>query len=107
MTGAFTILGDVAQATGPVAYTRWNELLRYLPAGEAGRGDRGLRHAYRVPREIMRLALLLLEHIAPDVEPPVAVPVGAEPPTIVHGDPPLDGRSRRRRGSRAPRACWR
>ena len=32
--GSFTILGDVAQATGPVPYRRWDELLPYLPGGE-------------------------------------------------------------------------
>jgi DNA helicase IV len=89
VAGAFTILGDVAQATGPIAYARWDELLRYLPAGDDAEIEE-LRHAYRVPREIMRLALPLLEHIAPDVEPPVAYRSGAEPPTIVHGDPPLE-----------------
>ena len=87
--GAFTLLGDVAQATGPVSYARWDELLGYLPAGEQAEIEE-LRHAYRVPREIMALALPLLEHIAPEVEPPVAYRAGAEPPRIVHGDPPLD-----------------
>ena len=48
-----------------------------------------LRAAYRVPREIMELALPLLEHIAPDVEPPVAYRVGAAAPRLVHADPPL------------------
>src|SRR6201987_4754626 len=33
--GSLTILGDVAQATGPVVYRRWPELHPYLPA-EAG-----------------------------------------------------------------------
>jgi hypothetical protein len=42
-----------------------------------------------VPREIMELALPLLERIAPDVEPPLAYRVGAQPPRIVRGDPPL------------------
>jgi hypothetical protein len=86
--GAFTILGDVAQATGPIAYDRWEDLLPYLPGGERATIEE-LRHAYRVPREIMALALPLLARIAPDVEPPVAYRVGAEPPRIVHGDPPL------------------
>ena len=86
--GAFTILGDIAQATGPIAYDRWDELLPYLPAGELAEVEE-LRHAYRVPREIMALALPLLEKIAPDVEPPLAYRVGAEPPRIVQGDPPL------------------
>jgi DNA helicase IV len=86
--GGFTILGDIAQATGPIAYQRWDELLPYLPAGELAKVEE-LRHAYRVPREIMALALPLLEKIAPDVEPPLAYRVGAEPPRIVEGDPPL------------------
>jgi DNA helicase IV len=87
--GSFTILGDVAQATGPIAYSRWEELLSYLPGGERAEVEE-LRHAYRVPREIMALALPLLDHIAPDVEPPVAYRAGADPPRIVHGDPPLE-----------------
>jgi DNA helicase IV len=85
---AFTILGDIAQATGPIAYERWDDLLEYLPGGERAQVEE-LRHAYRVPREIMALALPLLAKIAPEVEPPVAYRVGAEPPQIVHGDPPL------------------
>jgi DNA helicase IV len=84
----FTVLGDIAQATGPIAYDRWEELLPYLPGGDGALVEE-LRHAYRVPREIMELALPLLERIAPDVEPPLAYRVGAEPPRIVRGDPPL------------------
>jgi DNA helicase IV len=86
--GAFTILGDIAQATGPIPYERWDDLLGYLPGGERAQIEE-LRHAYRVPREIMALALPLLAKIAPEVEPPVAYRVGADPPEIVHGDPPL------------------
>jgi DNA helicase IV len=86
--GAFTILGDVAQATGPIPYERWDELLPHLPGGERAEVEE-LRHAYRVPREIMDLSLPLLERIAPGVEPPIAYRVGGEPPRIVQGDPPL------------------
>ena len=86
--GAFTLLGDVAQATGPVAYRRWDDLLAQLPGGERAEVQE-LRHAYRVPREIMALALPLLEHIAPDMEPPVAYRVGAEQPRVVLSDAPL------------------
>jgi DNA helicase IV len=84
----FTVLGDIAQATGPVPYERWEELLPFLPGGDRALVAE-LRHAYRVPREIMELALPLLERIAPDVEPPLAYRVGADPPRIVPGDPPL------------------
>ncbi len=87
--GAFTLLGDVAQATGPVPYRSWDEVLDQLPGGDEGELQE-LKHAYRVPREIMALALPLLEHIAPDVEPPVAYRAGAEPPRIVRADSPLD-----------------
>jgi DNA helicase IV len=87
--GAFTVLGDIAQATGPIPYGRWDELLPYLPGGERAQVEE-LRHAYRVPREIMAIALPLLERIAPDVEPPLAYRVGAAPPRIVSGDPPLE-----------------
>src|SRR5205085_12369510 len=60
--GSLTMLGDVAQATGPVVYGRWQELEGYLPE-DAEMSIEELRHAYRVPAEIMELALPLLERI--------------------------------------------
>ena len=80
--GSLTMLGDVAQATGPVTYGRWEELEPYLP-DEAEVRIEELRHAYRVPGEIMALALPLLERIAPDVEPPLAYRQGGAPPKLV------------------------
>jgi DNA helicase IV len=82
--GSLTILGDIAQATGPVAYPSWEEVLAHLP-GEAEVEE--LRHAYRVPAEIMELALPLLELIAPDVSPPLAFRGGAVPPRIEQVQP--------------------
>ena len=79
--GSLTILGDVAQGTGAVQYRRWEELLPNLPSGDHAAVEE-LRHAYRVPREIMELALPLLERIAPDVAPPISYRTGAPPPTI-------------------------
>jgi DNA helicase IV len=87
-SGAFTVLGDIAQATGPIGYARWDELLPHLPSGDDAEVEE-LRHAYRVPREIMSLALPLLERIAPDVEPPLAYRTGAEPPRVVRAEEPL------------------
>ncbi len=86
--GAFTVLGDIAQATGPVGYARWDELLPHLPSGDDAEVEE-LRHAYRVPREIMSVALPLLERIAPEVEPPLAYRTGAEPPRVVEAEEPL------------------
>ena len=80
--GSLTILGDVAQATGPVVYRRWQELEPFLP-GEAEVTIEELRHAYRVPGEIMELALPLLDLIAPDVEPPLSYRQGGAPPKLV------------------------
>jgi DNA helicase IV len=79
--GSLTLLGDIAQATGPVAYSSWNELLGHLPEGAAAEIAE-LRHAYRVPAEIMELALPLLARIAPDVEPPIAFRTGGAPPVL-------------------------
>jgi DNA helicase IV len=81
-SGSFTLLGDIAQATGPIAYDRWQELLPHLEGAEGAQVEE-LRHAYRVPREIMELAMPLLEQIAPDVEPPIAYRVGADRPRVV------------------------
>jgi DNA helicase IV len=79
--GAFTALGDVAQATGPVRYSTWGDVLPHLPHGDEASVEE-LRHAYRVPREIMEIALPLLDDIAPDVAPPIAYRTGAAPPEI-------------------------
>jgi DNA helicase IV len=80
--GSLTILGDVAQATGPVVYRRWEELEPYLP-DETEMEIEELRHAYRVPAEIMDFALPLLDRIAPEVEPPLAYRKGGDPPRLV------------------------
>ena len=76
--GAITVLGDVAQATGPVRYSDWRAVLPHLPRGDEATVEE-LRHAYRVPREIMEVALPLLETIAPEVAPPLSYRGGSTP----------------------------
>ena len=62
-----------------MTYRRWEELLPHLPhGGEASVEE--LRHAYRVPAEIMELALPLLDRIAPEIARPIAFRPGGEPP---------------------------
>jgi len=80
--GSLTMLGDVAQATGPVVYRHWDELGPYLPE-DARVTIEELRHAYRVPAEIMDLALPLLDRIAPEMERPLAYRRGGDPPRVV------------------------
>ncbi|HEY8645500.1 MAG TPA: UvrD-helicase domain-containing protein [Gaiellaceae bacterium] len=84
--GALTILGDVAQATGAIRYSRWDEVLPHLPRGDEATIEE-LRHAYRVPREIMDLALPLLDTIAPDVAAPISYRTGADAPTVRRVEP--------------------
>ena len=83
--GSLTILGDSAQATGPVPYRSWDDVLAMLPTGDAAEVAE-LRHAYRVPAEIMALALPLLAEIAPEVAAPVAFRPGGTPPRVVQVD---------------------
>ena len=82
VAGSFTILGDIAQATGPILYDAWSEVLRHLPGGDSAEQVE-LQHAYRVPREIMDFALPLLGRIAPDAVPPRAYRTGAARPRLV------------------------
>lgn len=77
-SGSITVLGDVAQATGPWPHTRWEEVQAHLPGGERARLEE-LTIGYRVPKPILDLAAKLLPLIAPDLKAPVAVREGAEP----------------------------
>jgi DNA helicase IV len=79
--GALTILGDVAQGTGAVVYESWADVLPHLPRGGEAEVEE-LRHAYRVPREIMNVALPLLDTIAPGIERPLAYRVGGTEPAV-------------------------
>ncbi len=79
--GSLTILGDVAQATGAIPYSSWDDVLPHLPTGRRAVVEE-LLHAYRVPREIMEIALPLLEKIAPGVAPPISYRTGAHAPII-------------------------
>ncbi|MFI5624851.1 HelD family protein [Nocardioides sp. NPDC051685] len=70
-TGSLTILGDLAQATTPWASSSWTDALAHLgkPDGHVEQLTRG----FRVPADVIAYAARLLPHIAPDLEPPVAV----------------------------------
>jgi hypothetical protein len=54
-----------------------------LAGSRNGSAIEELRLAYRVPAEVMELALPLLPLIAPDVTPPIAYRSGDEPPRFV------------------------
>ena len=85
-SGSLTVLGDIAQATGPFAYDRWEEPLRQLAVdGEVEVEELVL--AYRVPSEIMALALPLLPRIAPGARAPESYRPGGRTPRFLEVEP--------------------
>ena len=70
-TGSVTVLGDIAQGTTAWATPNWEHML-----GNLGKPDASLEIltlGYRVPRQILDFASRLLDHIAPELAPPVSV----------------------------------
>jgi DNA helicase IV len=81
LAGSMTVVGDVAQATGHWAPTRWEQVLEHLPKADARIVE--LTVNYRTPGEIMDLAIRLLPVAAPGVRPPQSVRRTDEQPRIV------------------------
>ena len=103
--GSLTILGDVAQATGPVVYGRWQELQPFLP-DERRRDDRGA--AARLPRAgrdhgASRCRCSTV--IAPGAEPPLAYRQGGAPPRFVRVAEERAARRRAAGGFASSTAC--
>ncbi|MFD6294245.1 HelD family protein [Streptomyces sp. NPDC060235] len=72
VNGSMTVLGDLAQATGPHSYTDWDRLGTLL----SDHGDwriAELNTSYRVPAEIMAFVAPLARTIAPTLAYPHAV----------------------------------
>ena len=93
-TGSLTVVGDLAQSTGPWARDRWDEVLAHLPA-TVPHSVATLRYGYRVPRQVYELAATLLPVAAPD----------ASPVTVVRDGPAAPGIHRVDAGTRAGRAA--
>ena len=55
LNGSMTVVGDIAQATGPLAPDDWDEVLEHLPDRKPARVI-GLSVGYRIPSQIMELA---------------------------------------------------
>ncbi|MCK9250712.1 MAG: HD domain-containing protein [Solirubrobacteraceae bacterium] len=66
--GDLTLVGDIAQATGPTSYRDWDEITTHLPQDRGVRLGR-LTIGYRVPRAVMELANAVLPVIAPGLSP--------------------------------------
>ncbi|WP_250033353.1 HelD family protein [Paractinoplanes maris] len=84
--GSLTVVGDMAQSTGPWARDDWHDVLAHLPS-EMPHVHRELRFGYRVPRQIFDLAAELLPTAAPSVQPPTTVREGPADPAISPVEP--------------------
>ncbi|XVQ08206.1 HelD family protein [Spirillospora sp. CA-255316] len=69
-TGSMTVLGDIAQGTGPSAVGDWEALLRHL--GKPDARLETLERGYRVPAQIIDFAARLLPEIAPGLGAPTS-----------------------------------
>jgi DNA helicase IV len=79
-SGSFTVLGDLAQASGVWVRDSWDELTRHLSATSASVNT--LTIGYRVPAAALALAARQLELVAPDLVPPQSIRRGRGEPQI-------------------------
>ncbi len=84
--GSMTVVGDLAQATGPWAPPRWEDVLSHLPSRRTPRVVE-LSIGYRTPEPIMRLANRVLAAAAPGLAPSRPVRGTGDPPEIEAVDP--------------------
>lgn len=82
INGSMTIVGDIAQATGPWAPSKWSQVLAHLPKQWKNRQVE-LTIGYRTPAEAMVLAAKVLEQTKLGLQPPRPVrSSGIEPVTV-------------------------
>jgi DNA helicase IV len=81
LNGSITMVGDLAQATGAIAPSSWDDILAHLPARKPPR-VRELTIGYRIPAQSMALAARVLSVAAPALVPPRSVREGDVPPII-------------------------
>lgn len=85
LNGSMTIVGDIAQATGPLAPDSWDDVLAHLPDRKPPRVI-GLSVGYRIPGQIMELANRVAEVATPGLRAPESVRVGEAGPSIVRAE---------------------
>jgi DNA helicase IV len=81
-TGSVTVLGDLAQATGPWSYGDWSEVRAILESRAAQPRHEELTLGYRAPGRVLDLASRLLPVAAPGVSPTSSIRQGRTEPAI-------------------------
>ncbi len=82
LSGSMTVVGDIAQATGPWAPADWKDITRHLSPQRPPRLAE-LTVSYRTPAEVMALAAQVLAVAAPSIAPPRPVRQSGAAPRIV------------------------
>ena len=82
LSGSMTVVGDIAQATGPWAPGGWDDITRHLTPQRPPRLVE-LTVSYRTPAEVVALAARVLAVAAPEITPPRPVRESGFPPRIV------------------------
>ena len=82
LSGSMTVVGDIAQATGPLAPADWDEVLEFLPDRKPARVI-GLSVGYRIPAQIMELANKVMMVATPGLRVPQSVRVGDVGPRVL------------------------
>ena len=90
LNGSLTVVGDIAQATGPLAPDSWDEVLAHLPDKKPARVV-GLSVGYRIPAQIMQLADRVMEVATPGLRAPRAVRLGDSLPRVTRVDELVTG----------------
>ena len=80
-SGSITVLGDLAQATGPWTYADWGEVLAHLPDAATHQHDE-LTLGYHAPGRVLDFASRLLPVAAPGVLPTSSIRPGRTDPAI-------------------------
>ncbi len=82
LSGSMTVVGDIAQATGPWTPESWDAITTHLPKGRAARTVE-LSVSYRTPAEVLEVAAALLAVAAPDLTPPRPVRRAGSAPRLL------------------------
>ncbi len=82
LSGSITVVGDIAQATGPWAPVSWDEVVAHLPDQRPARYAE-LTVSYRTPAEVVALSAPVLEAAAPGMVAPTAVRRTGVTPVVV------------------------
>jgi DNA helicase IV len=82
LSGSMTVVGDIAQATGPWAPESWDDVTRHLSPQRSTRLVE-LTVSYRTPAEVIAVAAQVLAVAAPAITPPRPVRQSGFSPRII------------------------